>query len=106
MNKIAFALLFGFIFSFSLLAVPCLSSALDKPVVMLFNVENSRGVLSSKSRLVKIAQSKISEILIQDFNLTIRDNPVAAVEANDKVGLAKIARVQIATWPFFMKRLL
>ena len=97
MNKIAFTLLFGFIFSFSLLAVPCLSSALDKPVVMLFNVENSRGVLISKSRLVKIAQSKISEILIQDFNLTIRDNPVAAVEANDKVGLAKIARAQIAT---------
>ena len=97
MNKIDFTLLFGFIFSFSLLAVPCLSSALDKPVVMLFNVENSRGVLSSKSRLVKIAQSKISEILIQDFNLTIRDNPVAAVETSDKVGLAKIARAQIAT---------
>ncbi len=70
MNKIAFALLFGFIFSFSLLAVPCLSSALDKPVVMLFNVENSRGVLSSKSRLVKIAQSKISRTVDEKFNQT------------------------------------
>lgn len=99
MNKLILSLFLTFIFSLPTFITANKSYALDNPVLMFFGQKEFPESLSRKSRVFKQTLAEITDVLLQEYDLEVKDEMAASADTyedkggrRDKAELAGVAR--------------